>query len=60
MFSLCLQFMFLSIHIPVTVASWESLLANISSEDRGDVDLVKVLEDMEDPNLLDHLAKIRC
>lgn len=51
MFSLCLQFMFLSIHIPVTVTSWKSLLANISSEDRGDVDLVKVLEDMEDPNI---------
>lgn len=43
--------MFLSIHIPVTVTSWKSLLANISSEDRGDVDLVKVLEDMEDPNI---------
>lgn len=42
--------MFLSIHIPVTVSSWEPLLADIPSEDRGDVDLVKLLGEMEDPN----------
>ncbi len=42
--------MFLSIHIPVTVTSWESLVADIPSDEVGDVDLVRVLAVMEDSN----------
>lgn len=43
--------MFLTIHTPVTVISWESLIAHIAIEDRAEVDLVRVLTDMEDPNI---------
>ncbi len=37
------KFMFLTIHTPVTVTSWESLISHIPIEDRREVDLVRVL-----------------
>lgn len=48
---MCLKFMFLTIHTPVTVTSWESLLTHIPTDDREGVDLVRVLTEMEDPGV---------